>query len=99
MKVTVKKNLITFHHPAEWETILAGLVEEYGPKINISWVMQRELGFVVRHYRALVANDPPAKSEKHSMHYENHVCLDFYNESTQSWFQLKYLNLSSSTLI
>jgi hypothetical protein len=28
------------------------------------------------------------------MHYEDQVHLDFYNESTQSWFQLKYLNLN-----
>jgi hypothetical protein len=31
------------------------------------------------------------------MHYEDHVCLDFYNESTQSWFALRYLNLDSSS--
>ena len=97
MKVTVKKNLIIFHKPEEWETIMAGLIKEHGPKIGISWVMRRELGFVVRHHRALVPNDYKPKPGRPDMHYEDHVCLDFYNESTQSWFVLRYLNLDSSS--
>jgi hypothetical protein len=97
MKVTVKKNLIIFHKPQEWETVMTGLVQEYGPKIGISWVMRRELGFVVRNYRALVPNDYKPKPGRPDMHYEDHVCLDFYNESTQSWFVLRYLNLNENS--
>jgi hypothetical protein len=27
------------------------------------------------------------------MHYQEQIHVDFYNQSAQSWFQLKYLNL------
>ena len=94
MKVTIKKNLIVFHNPQDWQYILDQLIWEHGRTISISWVMRRELGFVVRNYRALVPNEHVRKHGP-TMHYENHVCLDFYNESTQSWFVLKYLNLNT----
>lgn len=93
--IIVKKNLIVFRNPAEWQPILDQLFLEYGLKIGISWVMRRELGFTVRNYRALVPNDYKPKPGRPDMHYEDQVCLDFFNESTQSWFMLRYLNLST----
>jgi hypothetical protein len=30
-----------------------------------------------------------------NMYYEDQVHLDFYNESAQSWFMLRYLNNSA----
>lgn len=93
--IIVKKNLIVFRNPEEWQTILDTLYLEYGLSIGISWVMRRELGFTVRNYRALVPNDYKPKPGRPDMHYEDQVCLDFYNESTQSWFLLRYLNLST----
>jgi hypothetical protein len=94
MKVTIKKNLIVFHNPQDWQSILDQLIQQHGRTIKISWVMRRELGFVVRNYRALVPNEH-VRTHGPTMHYEDHVCLDFYNESTHSWFVLKYLNLST----
>lgn len=92
--IIVKKNLIVFRKPEEWQVIQDRLFAEYGPKIGISWVMRRELGFSVRNHRGLVPN-MTHKPGRPAMHYEEQVCLDFYNESTQSWFVLRYLNIST----
>jgi hypothetical protein len=72
--------------------IQARLVADYGEKMTISFVMRRELGFSVRRHRALVPNDPQhSYKDGPSMHYEDHVHLDFYSDAAQSWFQLRYL--------
>jgi len=94
MKVTVKKNLIIFHSPGDWSEVYAKILQEYGMGMAIRTKMQRELGFVYRHHRGLVPIDNPRKDGP-SMRYEDQIHLDFYNDSTQSWFQLKYLNLST----
>jgi hypothetical protein len=89
MKVTVKRNLIVFHDPADWEPILQKLVDNHGPTIRISWVMRRELGFTWRNHQGLasanIAKDP------NRMYYQAQIHLDFFNESAQSWVQLRYL--------
>lgn len=97
MKVTIKKNLVVFHNPEEWQDIMDRLIQEHGAKIGISWVMRRELGFTVRNHQGLVANEH-VKKHGPAMHYEQQVCLDFFNESTQSWFVLRYLNRSTQVL-
>lgn len=89
--IIVKKNLVIFRNPEEWQPIMDQLYLEYGLKIGISWVMRRELGFTVRSHRALVPNEHVRKHGP-DMHYEQQVHLDFFNESTQTWFVLKYLN-------
>lgn len=91
--IIVKKNLIVFRNPDEWKTIMDRLFLEHGLTIGISWVMRRELGFTVRNHQGLVPNENP-KPGRPTMYYEDQVCLDFYNESTQSWFMLRYLNLN-----
>jgi hypothetical protein len=93
MKVTVKKNLIIFHNPGEWSDVYALILRDYGMGMAIRPRLRRELGFVYRYHRGLVPNEHPRKDGP-TMHYEDQVHLDFYNESTQSWFQLKYLNLN-----
>jgi len=92
LKVTVKRRLIIFHKPQQWVDIKARLVAEHGEKMAISFVMRRELGFSVRQHRALVPNDPQHRyKDGPSMHYEEHIHLDFYSDAAQSWFQLRYL--------
>jgi hypothetical protein len=96
MRVTVKRNLIIFHKVHEWEDFSHQLVKEYGASILISWKMKRELGFTVRHHRGLVPNQADEEGWleeefRHKYHYEDQVHLDFFNDSSQSWFQLKYL--------
>ena len=92
LKVTIKRRLIIFHKPQQWVDIQARLVADYGEKMAISFVMRRELGFSVRRHRALVPNDPQyIYKDGPSMHYKDHIHLDFYSDAAQSWFQLRYL--------
>jgi hypothetical protein len=98
LKVTTKKNLIIFHDPADWDTILDRLEQDFGIVIRMRHIMRRELGFTARDHRGLEPNrkaDPTlllTTWEYHQgYHYEQQVHLDFYNEASQSWFILKYL--------
>ncbi len=97
MRFTVKQNLIIFHRPYEWSMIQQQLIDDHGPRIAISFVCKRELGFTVRRHKGLVPH-PQAEWEimksqgwDHRYHYEDQVHLDFYNEAAQTWFVLKYL--------
>ena len=92
-RITVKKNLIIFHHPDEWSDIYAKIMQEFGRGMAVRTRLQRELGFTYRNHRGLVPNDHQYQDGPSMMHYEDQIHLDFYNESAQSWFQLKYLNL------
>lgn len=96
MRTTVKQNLIIFHKLHEWEDVRRRLVAEYGVSIMISWKMKRNLGFTIRYHKGLaphsIDNELIIDDPKWQYHYEQQVHLDFFNESTQSWFQLKYLN-------
>jgi hypothetical protein len=92
LKITVKPRLITFHKPREWEPIWDRILEEHGARMAIRWVMQRDLGFTVRHHRGLVPNLPGQSWRGGSnMHYEDQIHLDFFTDAAQSWFQLRYL--------
>lgn len=89
-KLVVKKNLIIFKKKEEWEKIWAQLLDQYGQKIAISYVLKRELGFTVRNYTEWVQFD--VTGDRPRFYAEEQVHLDFYNESTQSWFLLRYVN-------
>ena len=95
MRIKVKHNLIIFERPSEWEDISAKLIEQYGPSILISWKCKRELGFTVRHHQGLQPYDGDGEyaNLKGRYYYSPEVHLDFYSESAQSFFVLKYLNL------
>lgn len=93
-RVTVKRNLIIFHRPGEWSDIYAKILRDYGMGMAVRTRLRRELGFTYRHHRGLEPNKPGP-----GMHYEDQVHLDFYSESAQSWFQLKYLNLGSTEVL
>ena len=98
MKVTIKKNLIIFHKPSEWERIQYQLGLDYGTKIMISYVCKRELGFTIRRHKGLEEHPKEIwevmKGEgwHNRYHYQEQIHLDFYNEAQQTWFVLKYLN-------
>ena len=96
-KVTVKKNLIIFHKPQEWEEIYHQIFVDFGIKMSVSYVLKRELGFTIRHQTGLVLQNPdslkllgPDWHQKY--YYEQQIHLDFYSESALTWFQLKYLD-------
>jgi hypothetical protein len=94
-KVTVKKNLIIFHNPGEWSDIYALILRDFGMKMALRTRLRKEMGFTFRYHKGLVSNEHPYKDGP-SMHYEEQVHLDFFSEAAQSWFQLKYLNRSTS---
>jgi hypothetical protein len=71
--------------PREWNKIRKQLKEEYAWKPSVLLIreaMKRELGFTSRYHQ--VYNEQTG--------YIEHVCLDFYTDSSESWFRLKYLN-------
>jgi hypothetical protein len=98
MKVAIKQGLIIFHRPHEWDILQQRLLEDFGPKIAISFVCRRELGFTVRRHKGLEPHDEDTwevmKSEgwHHRYHYQDQIHLDFYDPAQQTWFVLKYLN-------
>ena len=90
--ITVRPRLIEFWRVEDWLDIRDRLIQEHGTRMAISYVMRRELGFTVRRHRALVPNDQQyIYKDGPSMHYEEHIMLDFYTDAAQSWFQLRYL--------
>ena len=94
-RITIKKNLIIFHKPADWLEIYAAIQRDFGFKMAISFVLKRELGFTVRNHMGLAPVEKPGVNrygDKQTHYYEEQVHLDFFSEAAQSWFQLKYLN-------
>jgi hypothetical protein len=100
LKVTTKKNLIIFHNPEDWARVLDRLAEDFGTAIRMRHIMKRELGFTARDHRGLEPNRKLggvldsfmiSSTDLPGYHYEQQVHLDFYTESAQSWFILKYL--------
>lgn len=61
------------------------MVADYGPKIRISWVCKRELGFTIRDHEVWVENQWGGKHPI-TEHY-----LDFYSESLKTAFMLRYM--------
>ena len=71
--------------PREWNQIRKQLKEEYAYKPSVLLIretMKRELGFTTRYHQ--VYNEQTG--------YVENVCLDFYNDASESWFRLKYMN-------
>jgi hypothetical protein len=96
-KITVRQDLIIFHKPSEWVEVFQMIQRDFGQKMTISFVLKRELGFTVRRHRGLAPHNQNTRESydpdwPHKYYYEDQVHLDFYSESAQSWFQLKYLN-------
>lgn len=96
-RVTVKKNLVVFHDPADWMEILEQLARTYGNTIRMRHIMRRELGFTSRDHQGLepylkTVKDGNNFVEERLHHYSPQVHLDFFTEAAHSWFQLKYLN-------
>ena len=53
--------------------------------------MRRELGFTYRWHNQWTTEP----GNDHLRYPQEQIHLDFYNESAQSWFQLRYLNLAT----
>jgi len=89
-KVIVKKNLIIFRNPGEWSDIYARILREFGMGMAVRTRLRRELGFTYRTFQEWIVFDRSGDRER--KYCEDQIHLDFYNESAQSWFILRYLN-------
>jgi hypothetical protein len=68
----------------EWTKIRKQLKEEYAWKPSVTMireVMKRELGFTIRYHRTY--------TEQRGS--EEVIYVDFYSETAESYFRLKYL--------
>lgn len=75
---------------AQWNNLKDKLKKEYPPSVMLMRSRMREvLGFTVREHHQWVeaANDIRG-------YYRKFIILDFYNDSAESWFRLKYMNLT-----
>lgn len=88
-QILIKKKLIVFRRPGDWSAIYTKILQDYGIGMAVRTRMRRELGFTYRHHLGRVPNVPPDSGPGY--HYEEQIHVDFYNESAQSWFQLRYL--------
>jgi hypothetical protein len=90
LKVRIKHNTVIFEQEKEWKQIRDLIKRDFGEHIfAISWRLKRELGFTVRYHKTLI----PWSHEQFT--YENQIHLDFFSESAQSWFVLKYIEVDN----
>ena len=92
-KVIIKKNLIIFRNPGEWVDIYARILKEFGMGMAVRTRLRRELGLTYRTHQEWIPFDKTGDRVRH--YCEEQIHVDFYNESTQSWFMLRYLNNSA----
>ena len=68
----------------DWNQIRPGIDQDYGKVTTmISWRLKETLGFTVRHH---TGHNPI------NGHYIDDIRLDFVNEASLIFFQLKYCN-------
>lgn len=89
-KVIIKKNLIIFRNAGTWADIYAKILREFGMGMAVRTRLRRELGFTYRNHQEWIEFDRSGGRVR--KYCEEQVHVDFYNESTQSWFILRYLN-------
>ena len=88
--IIVKPRLIILRRPGDWSAIYSRILSEFGMGMAVRTRLRRELGFSYRMHRGLVPNVPANSGPGY--HYEEQVHVDFYNDSAQSWFILRYLD-------
>ena len=96
-RITVKKNLIVFHYPGDWSAIYTRILKDFGMGMAVRTRLRRELGFTYRNHTAWISSGK-TEGEYELKYPEEQVHVDFYTESAQSWFQLRYLNRSTEVL-
>jgi hypothetical protein len=86
--VTIKKNLIIFHRPGDWMAIYTKILKEFGQGMAVRTRLRRELGFTYREHQHWFNGSQNGTVTRWC---ESQIHVDFYNEASQSWFQLRYL--------
>lgn len=89
-QIIIKPRLIIFRNAGDWHPIYSQILRDYGMGMAVRTRLRRELGFTYRMHQEWIEFD---QSEGRARKYcEEQVHLDFFNDSAQSWFQLKYMN-------
>lgn len=71
----------------DWDKIYERIKEDYPPSVFLIRTKMKEvLGFVPRNHKQWVED-----IDGFGGYYREYVCLDFYNDSQETWFQLKYM--------
>lgn len=84
--------MITFTEQ-EWYFLHKKLLEEYPPSVMLlRYKMKEVLGFTVREHKEWIETKPASEKQIRAKgYYKTSICLDFYNDSMETWFRLKYL--------
>lgn len=89
-QIIIKPRLIILRNAGDWHSIYSQILRDYGMGMAVRTRLRRELGFTYRMHQEWIEFD---RSDGRARKYcEEQVHLDFYNDSAQSWFQLKYMN-------
>ena len=75
--------------PVEYESLMKKLETEYGPKIKISWVSKRELGFIPREFKEF-RRERTEYGDSFNKYVQTIIYLDFYSEAAKTAFLMKY---------
>ena len=77
--------------PDCWRLIHARLVDEYPASVMLIRSRMREvLGFTVREHHEWVELGKNQNGRSYGQ-TQFWICLDFYDDAMESWFQLKYM--------
>ena len=95
-KIIIKKNLIIFRNKGTWTDIYSAILRDYGMGMAVRTRLRRELGFTYRNHQEWIVFDRSGDRER--KYCEEQVHLDFYSESAQSWFILRYINGNTQVL-
>lgn len=99
----VKTQTIIFDSESDWERVRQRIIAQYGLSIVlVSWRLKRELGFTVRRHKAYLPWNKEQKDNwghttelKYQYYPVEQVHLDFYNDSSLSFFILKFMENQS----
>ena len=77
----------------QWTEIFEKIKSEYPPSTYLIRSNMRErLGFTLREHTPWIQTYKDGDPGPHGFYGKVQFCLDFYNDSAESWFRLKYLN-------
>ena len=75
----------------QWYDIHARLMGEHPASVMLLRYKMREvLGFTVREHQQWVEAGKNQNGQAYG-HLQTWICLDFYDNALEAWFQLKYL--------
>lgn len=95
----VKQHSIIFDSEEAWEQVKQRIIKEYDKTtVLVSWRLKQELGFTISRHKAYLPWDDNHKGNwghdiglQYRYYSVNQVHLDFDNDSSLSFFILKFL--------